>query len=61
MLIDDAVARQLRVQAVAAEWRAAELLECLKAAVAGAPHWRTEAQALLRLVDSGTLPDRAKR
>lgn len=45
------------LQRVTAEQRAEELVEALKAAIAGAPHWRAEAQALLRLIDGGVLPE----
>jgi hypothetical protein len=34
-----------------------ELLEALKAAVAGAAHWRPEAQDLLRKIANGDLPE----
>ena len=43
---------------VIAEMRAAELLDALAAAVAGDPHWRMQAQALLRSIDAGEVPDR---
>jgi hypothetical protein len=42
---------------VCAERYAVELLWCLKDAVAGASHWRPNAQALLALIDAGTLPE----
>jgi hypothetical protein len=44
-------------QEVAAELRAMELVEALKSAVAGDPHWRREAQALLRCIAAGSLPE----
>ena len=43
---------------VIAEMRAAELLDALAAAVAGDPHWRMQAQALLRSIDAGEIPER---
>ena len=43
---------------VIAEMRAAELLDALAAAVAGDAHWRMQAQALLRSIDAGEVPDR---
>jgi hypothetical protein len=51
------LAEMERVTAVVAECHAAELLEALKSAVAGAPHWRSEAQALLRKIASGIMPE----
>jgi L-ascorbate metabolism protein UlaG (beta-lactamase superfamily) len=42
---------------VMAEQYAVELLEALKAAVAGAAHWRPEAQSLLRLIAECRLPE----
>lgn len=38
---------------IAAETRARELVEALKAAIAGAPHWRFQAQRLLERIDRG--------
>jgi hypothetical protein len=43
---------------IVAEMRAAELLGALSAAVAGDPHWRMQAQALLRSIAAGEVPDR---
>jgi hypothetical protein len=45
-----------RVRVVVAEMRALELLEALRNAVAGAPHWRLEAQTLLDKIEGGVLP-----
>jgi hypothetical protein len=45
-----------RVRVVAAEMRASQLVLALTNAVAGAPHWRMEAQALLDKVEAGVLP-----
>jgi hypothetical protein len=42
------IAEAEREPKIVAEHYAWELFEALKAAVAGAPHWRPEAQALLR-------------
>jgi hypothetical protein len=42
---------------VGAERYAVELLWCLKDAVEGVPHWRSEARALLRRIDAGDLPE----
>jgi uncharacterized SAM-dependent methyltransferase len=42
---------------IAAELRAMELVEVLKAALAGAPHWRREAQQLLKAIAAGSLPE----
>ena len=38
---------------IAAETRAGELVEALKTAIAGAPHWRFQAQRLLERIDRG--------
>jgi hypothetical protein len=54
----DAISIEKR-QEVSAEMHTWELLECLKSAVAGLPHWRSEAQALLRKIDAGELPEPA--
>jgi hypothetical protein len=35
--------------------RARDLVEALKSALAGAPHWRFEAQELLRKIHAGIL------
>jgi hypothetical protein len=43
---------------IVAEMRAAELLGALSAAVAGDPHWRSQAQALLRSIANTELPER---
>jgi hypothetical protein len=45
-----------RQQTMVAEMRALELLEALRNAVAGASHWRMEAQALLDRIEAGVLP-----
>jgi len=45
-----------RVRVVAAEMRASQLVLALTNAVAGAPHWRMEAQALLDRIEAGVLP-----
>jgi hypothetical protein len=42
---------------VIAEQYAVELLEALKAAVAGVAHWRMDAQDLLRKIANGDLPE----
>jgi hypothetical protein len=42
---------------VMAEQYAVELLEALKAAVAGVAHWRVDAQDLLRKIANGELPE----
>jgi hypothetical protein len=42
---------------VASERYAVELRWALQDAVNGASHWRTEARALLALIDAGTLPE----
>jgi hypothetical protein len=44
---------------VMAEQYAVELLQALMAAVAGAAQWRPEAQALLRKIAAGELPEPA--
>ena len=46
-----------RLQEISAETHAWELVEALKAAVAGAPHWRHEAQLLLRAIAAGSIPE----
>ena len=51
-------AEQARMQVMVAEMRALELLEALRNAVAGAPHWRLEATNLLVKVDYAIPPDR---
>jgi hypothetical protein len=53
---------QEMVRAVVAEMRAADLVTTLRHAVAGASHWRLEAQQLLADIDDGVLrpmPERA--
>lgn len=45
-----------RVRAIVAEMRAEELVQALTNAVAGAPHWRLEAERLLVLVETGIPP-----
>jgi hypothetical protein len=45
------------VHRVCAERYAVELLWCLRDAIAGASHWRPNAQALLRAIDAGDLPE----
>ncbi len=47
-----------RQQTMVAEMRALELLEALRNAVAGAPHWRLEATNLLVKIDYAIPPDR---
>jgi hypothetical protein len=46
-----------RRQELSAEAHAWELVECLKSAVAGLPHWRHEAQLLLKTINVGSLPE----
>ena len=46
-----------RMQEMTAEAYAWELVEALKAAIAGLSHWRLDAQALLRKIDAGEYPD----
>lgn len=46
-----------RLQEIVAEQYAWELLEALKSAVAGASHWRVEAQQLLRRIANNELPE----
>jgi len=45
-----------RLQEISAECWSWELVTALMAALAGAPHWRSEAQALLRKIAAGELP-----
>lgn len=47
--------RQDTLRAIAAETLARELVEALKAAIAGAPHWRWGAQRLLERIDRGEM------
>ena len=47
-----------RQQTIVAEMRALELLEALRNAVDGAPHWRLEATNLLVKIDYAVPPDR---
>ena len=42
---------------IAAETRAGELVEALKAALAGAPHWRWGAQRLLESISRGEMKE----
>lgn len=42
-----------RLRVVAAETRALQLLQCLRDAVAGDPHWRSRAVTVLKLIDAG--------
>ena len=49
-----------RVRAIVAEMRAQELVAALTNAVAGAPHWRLEAQAVLDRIEGGVPPDQHK-
>jgi hypothetical protein len=49
-----------RLQEVVAEAWSWELLEALKGAVAGAPRWRPDAQALLRKINDCVLPEPSK-
>ena len=46
-----------RIQHIAAEHRAWELVEALKAALAGDSHWRHRAQDLLALIANCDLPE----
>jgi hypothetical protein len=46
-----------RCSVLAREMLSKQLLEALKAALAGAPHWRFEAQQLLRQIDAGEPPE----
>jgi hypothetical protein len=50
-----------RVVRIVTELRAEELARALNHALAGAPHWRQEAQTLLQLIDYGVLPDALDR
>jgi hypothetical protein len=45
------------VYAAVVEIRARELLEALQSALAGDPHWRTNAQALLRSIANLEVPE----
>lgn len=46
-----------RMQHIAAECRAWELVEALQSAIAGDHHWRREAQELLRKIDDADVPE----
>jgi hypothetical protein len=46
-----------RISEIACEMRSKQLLETLKDAVAGAPHWRHAAQDLLRAIAAGEPPE----
>lgn len=46
-----------RLQEIAAEAWAWELVIALRNAIDGQPHWRAEAQHLLRLIDAAELPE----
>jgi hypothetical protein len=50
-----------RLQEVVAEAWAWELVEALKAAVAGSSHWRVDAQALLRKIGDCEMPSPPER
>jgi hypothetical protein len=53
----DAELLHARKQHIAAEMRAWELVQALKGALGGAPHWRSEAQGLLRQIAAGHVPE----
>ena len=46
-----------RVVTIVTELRAEELVRALRNAVAGAPHWRVEAQAVLDRIEWGIPPE----
>ena len=46
-----------RVVRIVTEMHAPALAQALRNAVAGAPHWRLEAQALLERIEWGVPPD----
>jgi hypothetical protein len=46
-----------RLQRVSADLHSWELTQALMSAVAGDPHWRRDAQALLRRIAAGSLPE----
>jgi hypothetical protein len=48
---------EARVRLVAAELRAWELVEVLRDAIAGTPHWRCGAERLLDAILNGELPE----
>ena len=47
-----------RMQEIAAELRAQDLVRTLRHALAGAPHWRWEARIQLEMIDAGQLPEK---
>jgi hypothetical protein len=49
---DTDLIRSDKLYEIIAEHHAVPLLEALKAAVAGAPHWRVDAQKLLRAINA---------
>ena len=57
--VHDLLQREQTLRRISAELHAHDLVEALKAAIAGAPHWRWEAQELLRRIAEGILKDTA--
>jgi hypothetical protein len=47
-----------RLKEISAEMHAKKLVKALQNAILGAPHWRTEALALLNAINTGTLPQK---
>ena len=51
--VHDLLQREQTLRRISAELHAHDLVEALKAALAGAPHWRFEGQELLRRIAEG--------
>ena len=51
--VHDLLQREQTLRRISAELHAHDLVEALKAALAGAPHWRWEATQLLARIDAG--------
>jgi hypothetical protein len=47
-----------RLMEISMEMHAKDLVKALQNAILGAPHWRTEALALLNAINTGTLPNK---
>jgi hypothetical protein len=47
-----------RLKEISMEMHAKDLVKALQNAILGAPHWRTEALALLNAINTGTLPNK---
>lgn len=55
--VHDLLQREQTLRRISAELHAHDLLEALKAALAGAPHWRFEGQRLLERIARGEMKE----